>query len=166
GDARPDGASCQHAEESLQVLPEPGGMPSPHRIDRVDADALAARQPTQQPPPYIHAPNPHQDGGQATLRLDARRVAIGAEQATTLKGREGAAIAVLADAVEDDVEPARQNAREVFAFIIDRRGPEFADQRCVRAARGAPQLEAGQSAEHEQRLTDGASGSLHEHALS
>src|SRR5262249_61920476 len=77
-----------------------------------------------------------------------------------------AAMPVLADAVEDDVEPARQNAREVFAFIIDRRGPEFADQRCVRAARGAPQLEAGQSAEHEQRLTDGASGSLHEHALS
>src|SRR5262249_43570284 len=86
GDARPDGASCQHAEESLQVLPEPGGMPPPHPIDRVDADALPTRHPTQQPPPYIHARNPHQDGGQATPRLDARRVAIGAEQAARLKG--------------------------------------------------------------------------------
>jgi hypothetical protein len=33
------------------------------------------------------------------------------------------------------------------------------------AARGAPQLEAGQPAEDEQRLTDGAGGSMHEHAL-
>ena len=33
------------------------------------------------------------------------------------------------------------------------------------AARGAPQLEAGEPAEDEQRLTDGAGGSLHEHAL-
>src|SRR5262249_56096179 len=41
GDARPDGASCQHPQEPLQVLPQPAGMPSPHRIDRVDADALA-----------------------------------------------------------------------------------------------------------------------------
>ena len=50
GDARPDGASCQQAEEPLQILPEPGGMPRPHRIDRVDADALAAGEPAQQPP--------------------------------------------------------------------------------------------------------------------
>jgi hypothetical protein len=40
GDARPDGASCQQAEEPLQVLPEPGGM-----------QRLAARHQTQQPPP-------------------------------------------------------------------------------------------------------------------
>src|SRR5439155_15291817 len=50
-DARPDGASCQQAEEPLKVLPEPVGMSRPHHIDRVDAEALAARQPTQQPPP-------------------------------------------------------------------------------------------------------------------
>jgi len=36
----------------------------------------------------------------------------------------------------------------------------------VLAARGTPQLEAGHPAEHKQRLTDGAGGSLHEHALS
>ena len=41
----------QQAEEPLQALPEPGGMQRPHSIDRVDADALAARLPTQQPPP-------------------------------------------------------------------------------------------------------------------
>ena len=34
------------------------------------------------------------------------------------------------------------------------------------AARGAPQLEAGQPAEREQRLTHGAGGALHQHALS
>src|SRR6476660_2726194 len=50
GDARPDGASCQEAEEPLQVLEEPGGMQRPHPIDRVEEDALAARQPTQELP--------------------------------------------------------------------------------------------------------------------
>jgi hypothetical protein len=35
----------------------------------------------------------------------------------------------------------------------------------VRAARGTPQLEAGQPAEHDQRLADGAGGALHERAL-
>jgi hypothetical protein len=35
----------------------------------------------------------------------------------------------------------------------------------MRAARGAPQLEAGQPAEGDQCLTDGASGSVHEYAL-
>jgi len=35
----------------------------------------------------------------------------------------------------------------------------------MRAARGTPQLEARQTAEHEQRLADGAGSSLHEHAL-
>src|SRR5262249_56558535 len=29
GDARSDSASCQHAKEPLQVLPEPGGMQPP-----------------------------------------------------------------------------------------------------------------------------------------
>ena len=75
-------------------------------------------------------------------------------------------IAVFANAIDDDVEPARQDAREVFALVVDRRGAELADQHCVRAARGAPQLKAGQPAEHEQRLADGAGGSVHEHALS
>src|SRR4029077_9334653 len=73
--------------------------------------------------------------------------------------------AALADAVEDHVEPARQDAREIFVLGVDRRGAELADQRRVSAARGAPQLEAGKPAEHEQRLADSASGSLHEHAL-
>ena len=45
GDVRLDGASCQQAEEPLQVLPEPSGMSRPHHVDRVDAGALAARQP-------------------------------------------------------------------------------------------------------------------------
>jgi len=35
----------------------------------------------------------------------------------------------------------------------------------MHAARSAPQLQTGQPAEHEQRLTDGAGGSVHEHAL-
>src|SRR6516162_10268555 len=35
----------------------------------------------------------------------------------------------------------------------------------MRAASSAPQLEAGQPAEHEQRLTDSTGGSMHEHAL-
>ena len=99
------------------------------------------------------------------LRLNARRVAVGAEQAAALERRERAAIAGLADAVEDDVEPARQDAREVFALVVDRRGAKAADQRRVRATRGAPQLEAGKPAEYEQRLADGAGGAMHEHAL-
>src|SRR5262249_38467229 len=111
GDARSDGASCQQAEEPLQIFPEPGGMSRPHHIDRVAAGTLAARQ----PPPQIKTGPPHQHGQHTTLRLHARCVAVGAEEATALKRREGAAIAVLADAVEDDVEPARQDAREVFA---------------------------------------------------
>src|SRR5215469_17891168 len=45
GDARPDGASCQQAEEPLQILPEPSGMSRPHHVDRVEARTLAARQP-------------------------------------------------------------------------------------------------------------------------
>jgi hypothetical protein len=32
GDARLDGASCQQAEELLQVLQEPGGMSRPHYL--------------------------------------------------------------------------------------------------------------------------------------
>ena len=69
------------------------------------------------------------------------------------------------DAVEDDVEPLGQDARKIFALVVDRRGAQLADQRRMRAARSAPQLEAGQPAEHEQRLTDGARGSLYERAL-
>src|SRR5215472_18919650 len=118
GDAWPDGASCQQAEEPLQILPEPRGMPSPHRIDRVDADALAAGEPAQQPPPQIDARDPHQHGRQTMLRLHPRRVAVSAEQAAALQRRKRPAIAVLADAVEDNVEPARQDAREVLALIV------------------------------------------------
>src|SRR3989442_1395871 len=38
-------------------------------------------------------------------------------------------------------------------------------RRPMLAARGAPQLEAGQPAEDDKRLTDGAGGSMQEHAL-
>ena len=69
-------------------------------------------------------------------------MAVGAEQTAALECGERAAVAVLADAVDGDVEPARQDAREIFALVVDRRGAELADQRRVRAARGAPQLEA------------------------
>src|SRR5215472_17634912 len=48
GDARPDSASCQQAEEPLQILPEPGGMSCPHHIDRVEAGAFAAGEPSPQ----------------------------------------------------------------------------------------------------------------------
>jgi len=51
GDAWPNGISCQQPEEPLQVLQEPGGTSRPHSIDRVDADPLAAGQPTQQSSP-------------------------------------------------------------------------------------------------------------------
>jgi hypothetical protein len=51
------------------------------------------------------------------------------------------------------------------SLVVDRRGPERADQRSLRATRGAPQLETGPLAEYEQRLPHGANGSLHEHAL-
>jgi len=50
-------------------------------------------------------------------------------------------------------------------LVVDRRGAQLADQRRVLAARGAPQLEAGEPAEGEQRLTNGAGGSMHKHAL-
>src|SRR5438105_47230 len=86
-------------------------------------------------------------GDEAPPPLHARRVAVGAGQAAALERRERAAIAVLADAVEDDIEPARQDTREVIALVVDRRGAKLADQRRVRAVRGAPQLEASQPAE-------------------
>ena len=88
----------------------------------------------------VEARNPPQHGEHATLRLDARRVAIGDKQAARLERRERAAIGILADAVEDDVESARQDAREVFVLVVDRRGAELADQRRMLAARGAPQF--------------------------
>ena len=64
---------------------------------------------------------------------------------------------------EDHIEPARQDTREIFVSVIDRCGVKLADQRRVRVARGAPQLD--KAAEHEQRLADGAGGALHERAL-
>src|SRR6516165_12309883 len=99
------------------------------------------------------------------LWADARRVAIGAEEAAGLECRERAAIAVLADAVEDDVKAAGKNTREVFALVVNGRCAKLADQGRVRAAPGAPQLDAGRFAERQQRLTNGACGSVHEHAL-
>jgi hypothetical protein len=99
-------------------------MSRPHNIDGVEAGTLAARQ----PPPKIQARNPHQDAEHAALRLHARRVADGTEQAAALERREGTAIAVLADTVENDVEAARQGAREVLALVVDRRGAEQANQ--------------------------------------
>src|SRR5215831_15432523 len=42
------------------------------------------------------------------------------------------------DAVEDHIEPIRQEACEVFALVVDRRGAQLADQCGMRAARGAP----------------------------
>jgi hypothetical protein len=51
-------------------------------------------------------------------------------------------------------------------LVVDRCGAKFAEQRRVRAARGAPQIEAGQPAEaREQRLADGAGGALRERTL-
>jgi len=94
------------------------------------------------------------------VRLHARRVAVGAEQAAALERRERAAIALLADAVEDDVEPVRQDAREVFALVVDRRGAQLADQRRMLAARGAPQLEAAQPAEGKQTRRGRGPGSV------
>src|SRR5262245_8392560 len=103
GHARTDRATCQQAEQALQVLVEPGGMSRPHHVDRVEAGTLAARQPL----PKIQARDPHHDAEHAALRLHARRVTDGAEQAAALERRERTAIAFLADAVENDVEPAR-----------------------------------------------------------
>src|SRR5262249_4646402 len=133
----------------------------PHHVDRVEAGALAARQ----RPPKIQAPNPHQHGEHAPLLLHARRVAISTEQAAALQRLERAAITVLADPAEDDVKPAWTDTREVLAFVVNRCGAQLADQRRVFAARGAPQFEITHPAEREERLTDGARGSLHKHAL-
>src|SRR5262245_22941084 len=93
-------------------------MARAHCIDRVDVEALAARQPAQQLPPQIQLCNPRQDGGQTTLRLYTRRVAVGAEQAAVLERCERTAIAVLANAVKNDVEPARQDT--VLVEILGR----------------------------------------------
>src|SRR5262249_55466841 len=106
GDARPDCASCQLAQEPPEVLPEPGGMLRPQQVDRIDAGALAAKQPLQQRLEIL-ARQPHQDGERSTLRMHGRRVAVGAEGAAALGRGERAAITALADAVEDDVKPAR-----------------------------------------------------------
>src|SRR5262249_52685467 len=115
--------------------------------------------------PEIQARDPAQHGQHATLLLHARRVADGDELPAGPERRERAAIAVLPDAVEDNVEPARQDAGVVFALVVDWRGAQLADQRSVLGARGAPDLHACDLAECDQRLTDGARGSVHEHAL-
>src|SRR5215467_15147108 len=105
-------------------------MACPHNIDRVELGTLATRQ----PPPEIQARNPHQHRQHTTLRLYTRRIAISAEQTTALECGERAAIAALTDAIEDDLKSAGQNAREVFAFVINRRGAEFTDKRRVPSA--------------------------------
>src|SRR5437764_10771676 len=102
-DARLDSAVCQQAEEPLQVFSEPGGMSRAHHVNRVEAGTLVARQPS----PKIKTCYPHQDSEHPTLRLRARRVTNGAEQAAALERGKRAAIAVLADAVEDHIESIR-----------------------------------------------------------
>jgi hypothetical protein len=161
GDARLDGGTGQQSEKTLQVLPEPLGMLQPHRVDGVERGSPSARQ----QPPEIQARNPHQHGGHASPTLHARRVAISAEQTARLERRERVAIAVFPDAVEDDVEPAWQDTREVFALVVDQRGPELADQRGVRPSGPAPQLKPGHATEYEQRLADCTRGSVHKYAL-
>lgn len=79
---------------------------------------LSTMQPTQHSSPHIHARNPHQEGEQAALRLHVGRVAARAEQATGFECLEGAAIAILTDTVEHDVEPSRQYTGEVFALVV------------------------------------------------
>src|SRR5262245_63328620 len=92
-------------------------MSRSHYIDRKETRTLAAGQ----QPPQIQARNLHHDREHATLCLHARREADGAEQATALERRVRAAIAIFADAVDDDVEAARQDAREILALVVDRR---------------------------------------------
>ncbi len=55
-----------------------------------------------------------------------------------LKAWGATAKAVFANAIKDNIEPAREDAREVFTLIVNRRGTECADERRVRAERGAP----------------------------
>ena len=63
------------------------------------------------------------------MRLYARRVAIGTEHATGLERRERAAKAVFANAIKDDVEPAREDTGEVFTLIVNRCGTKFTEER-------------------------------------
>src|SRR5215469_5658626 len=67
GNARPDGTSCQQSEKALQILPEPGGMLCSHQVNRIEAGACSAGQPS----PEIEACDPQQHGRHSTLRLDA-----------------------------------------------------------------------------------------------
>src|SRR5262245_39890376 len=68
GDARLDGVRCQQAEESLQILSEPGGMARAHDVDRVEACVPASGEKS----PQIHPRNRHQNGAHALLRLHTR----------------------------------------------------------------------------------------------
>jgi hypothetical protein len=116
GDARPDGASRQQLEEPLQVLPELGRVSHLHRIDRVEADMLAAWQPPRQ----IQARHAHQDGEHPTLRLHARRVAVVPvdNQIRTYWWCSPPRIG------RQRIRPARSTARE--------NGASFSKERCVR----------------------------------
>src|SRR5262249_56121485 len=61
GDARPDRATCQQLEQVRQILLEPGRVSRPHRVDRVEIDSLAARQPSRK----IKPGHRHHDSGHA-----------------------------------------------------------------------------------------------------
>src|SRR4029450_10657183 len=100
GDARLDGVLRQQAEESFQIVSEPGGMTRPHGVDRVEACVLASRE----KPPEIHPRNRHQNGAHALLRLHTSRETNREKQSARLERCERAAIAILADSVEHDVE--------------------------------------------------------------
>ena len=131
GDARLDGARCQQPEEPLQVLPEPGGMSRPHRIDRVETGTLATRQ----PPPQIQARDQSQI---VSMRRCACRPP--SSQAQSEPPRFSAAN-------DGDSRPRRCRRRrrrtrpagrcEVFALVVDRRGAQLPDQRRMLAAGGA-----------------------------
>src|SRR6478735_8213157 len=127
-------------------------MSRSHNIDRIKTGTLAGRQ----QPPQVQARNLHQDREHAPLCLHARREANGAEQATALERGVRSAIAVFADAVDDNVEAARQDAREILALVVDRSCAKLSDESALLAARGPPQFEAGKAPEDEQRLTNGA----------
>src|SRR5262249_49738755 len=102
---------------------------------------------------------------EAALRLYTCCIAIGTEHATRLKRRERATKAVFGNAIKDDVEAAWTDAREVFTFIVNGRGTEFADKRRMLAACGAPYLKPRELAKHEQSLAHRAGCAVHQHAL-
>jgi predicted metal-dependent HD superfamily phosphohydrolase len=149
GDARADVVRSQQPEEPLQILREPSGMACAHKIDRVDAGALAAKQPLSVRLEIL-ARQPHQDVKRTALRLYACRVAIGAEQTTAFERGKRTAISVLSDAVEDNVKATGEDAGEIYTgpdrhyhdlrhingmlALAAEHGPEITDGEAVEAA--------------------------------